>query len=100
MDLNLTFNSAGIFDDYALYQNKPNPWNNHTLIGFHLPVDAPATITIYDMDGKTIKAIQGQYKSGYNSVTLTTDDLPSSGVYYYRLESNGFMASKKMVMVK
>ena len=100
MGINLTFNSAGIFAEYALYQNKPNPWNNHTLIGFHLPVDATATLSIYDMDGKIIKAIQGQYKSGYNSVTLTTDDLPASGVYYYRLESNGFVASKKMVMVK
>jgi len=98
--INLTFNSVGIFADYALYQNKPNPWNNHTLIGFHLPVDAAATLSIFDMDGKIIKAIQGQYKSGYNSVTLTIDDLPASGVYYYRLESNGFVASKKMVMVK
>jgi len=100
LGINLTFNSVGIFAEYALYQNKPNPWNNHTIIGFHLPVDADATLTIYDMNGKILKAIQGQYKSGYNSVTLTVDDLPASGVYYYRLESNGFVASKKMVMVK
>lgn len=100
LDVDLAFNSAGIFTDYALYQNKPNPWNSHTIIGFHLPVDAAATLTVYDLNGKVIKVIHDQYKAGYNSAVLTADDLSSSGVYYYRLESGSFVASKKMVMVK
>jgi hypothetical protein len=99
-DVNLTFNSAGIFTDFALYQNKPNPWNNHTLIGFHLPVDAPATLTVFDLNGQVIKSITGQYKAGYNSVVLSVEDISTAGVYYYRLESGGYVASKKMVMVR
>ena len=96
----LTFNSAGIFDDYALYQNKPNPWNHQTVIGFHLPMEANATITLFDVEGREVKRISGTYKAGYNSIILATDDLPSTGIYYYRLESGGFVASKKMVMVQ
>jgi uncharacterized repeat protein (TIGR01451 family) len=96
----LTFNSAGIFDDYALYQNKPNPWNHQTVIGFHLPVEAAATITLFDVEGREVKRINGEYKAGYNSIVIATDDLPSTGIYYYRLESGGFVASKKMVMVQ
>ncbi|MBK8829716.1 MAG: T9SS type A sorting domain-containing protein [Saprospiraceae bacterium] len=100
LGVNLTFNSAGIFDDFALYQNKPNPWSNHTTIGFHLPIDAPATMTVYDLNGKVIKIISDQYKAGYNAIVLSVDDIPASGVYYYRLESGGYVASKKMVMVR
>jgi len=98
--VNLTFNSAGIFADFALYQNKPNPWSNHTTIGFHLPADAAATMTVYDLNGKVIKIINDNYKAGYNSVVLSVEDIPVSGVYYYRLESGGYVASKKMVMVQ
>lgn len=99
-DVNLTFSSTGIFTDFALYQNKPNPWNSQTLIGFHLPFDAPATLTIYDLNGRVIKTITGTYKAGYNSVTLSADDIPVSGVLYYRLESGQYTASKKMVLVQ
>ena len=98
-DVNLTFSSTGIFTDFALYQNKPNPWNSQTMIGFHLPSDAPATLTIYDVNGKVIESITGNYKAGYNSITLSADDIPGSGVLYYRLESGQYVASKKMVLV-
>jgi uncharacterized repeat protein (TIGR01451 family) len=100
MDVSLAFNSAGIFTDFALYQNKPNPWNNQTVIGFHLPADAPATLTVYDMNGQVVKTISDDYKAGYNSVILSVNDISAAGVYYYRLESGGYVASKKMVMVQ
>ena len=99
-DVNLTFSSTGIFTDFALYQNKPNPWNSQTLIGFHLPSDAPATLTVYDLNGKVVKTVSGTYKAGYNSITLTADEMPASGVLYYRLESGQYIASKKMVLVQ
>jgi hypothetical protein len=98
-EVNLTFSSTGIFTDFALYQNKPNPWNSQTLIGFHLPTDAPATLTVYDLNGKVVKAISGTYKAGYNTITLSADEMPVSGVLYYRLESGQYTASKKMVLV-
>ncbi len=100
LDVDLVFGSVGVFTDYALYQNKPNPWNSQTLIGFHLPADADARLTVYDMNGRVIKTISEKFRAGYNSVILTAEDIPASGVLYYRLESGEYVASKKMVSVK
>jgi hypothetical protein len=99
LDVNLTFNSSSVFTDFALYQNKPNPWSNQTIIGFYLPADAPATFTIYDVEGKVLKTIYNQYKAGYNSIILSDRDIPSAGVLYYRLDSGAYSASKKMVVI-
>ncbi len=99
-NVKLAFGSVGVFTDYALFQNKPNPWNNQTLIGFHLPEDADAQLTVYDLNGKVVKTIKDNYKAGYNSVILTQEDVPSSGIYYYRLESGTFVESKKMISVR
>jgi hypothetical protein len=86
--------------EFALYQNKPNPWNAQTTIGFDLPADASVKFTIFDMAGKAVKTVEGEYKKGYNAITLSVLDLPSTGVMYYRLESGEYSASKKMVLIK
>ncbi|MEO6131632.1 MAG: T9SS type A sorting domain-containing protein, partial [Saprospiraceae bacterium] len=86
--------------EFGLYQNKPNPWNGQTLIGFELPADDHARLTIYDVSGKTLKTIEGEYKAGYNSIELTEKDIPTAGVLYYRLESSGNSASKKMIILR
>ena len=99
-NVKLVFGSPGVFTDYALYQNKPNPFNNQTLIGFHLPAEAEATLTVFDLNGQVVKTIKGNYAAGYNSVILTDQDVPASGVYYYRLESGTYVASKKMISVR
>jgi hypothetical protein len=44
--------------------------------------------------------VEGEYKAGYNSITLTSKDLPIPGVIYYRLESGGYSAIKKMVLIR
>jgi hypothetical protein len=51
MDVALRFDGktiAGV--GFELYQNQPNPFVNKTLIGFHLPEAAAATLTVYDAD--------------------------------------------------
>jgi len=86
--------------EFALYQNKPNPWNGQTTIGFDIPADARVRLTMYDATGKVLKVVEGDYKSGYNSITLTSLDLPNPGVIYYRLESGEYSANKKMVLIR
>jgi hypothetical protein len=100
LDVKLSFSSTGVFTDFALFQNKPNPWNHQTSIGFHLPADAQATITVYDVSGKIVKVIEGRYAEGYNSIVLTSHDLPSTGVLYYRLDSGVYTATKKMIFME
>jgi hypothetical protein len=98
LDVKLSHN--GTTPDFALYQNQPNPWNAQTTIGFDLPEDAAVTFTVFEATGKVIKTIEGEFKAGYNTVTLSAKDLPGNGVMYYRLESGEYSASKKMVLIK
>jgi len=85
--------------DFALYQNTPNPFKGQTMIGFNLPAAGDATITISDMTGKVVKLVRGNYAQGYNQVNLNSSDLPT-GVLTYTLETEGFTATKKMVVVE
>ena len=101
MNVNLTFNTGKVAGgEFALYQNQPNPVAGETTIGFNLPKDGQARLTVTAVDGKVVKVINGDYKAGYNSVTVNKSDLNASGVFYYRLETADHSASKKMVIIE
>lgn len=82
-----------------LYQNQPNPFRESTRIGFTLPARDEATLTLYDTDGRVLKAIRQQFEKGYNEVTIDRSDLQSGGVVYYKLETPSHTAVKKMIMM-
>jgi len=94
-DLTIKFNTA----DNALLQNQPNPFRNETVIGFELAEAAAATVTIYDVAGRTIKQYNGDFAKGYNSLTINRSELSGSGVLYYQLQTADFSATKKMILV-
>ena len=101
MNVNLKFNTGKVAGgEFALYQNQPNPVANETTIGFNLPKDGQARLTITAVDGKVVKVLNGTYKAGYNTVTVNKSDLNASGVFYYRLETADHSASKKMVIIE
>jgi hypothetical protein len=98
LDLKLNLDQDLSFTEFALYQNKPNPWDGQTLIEFDLPQDAAAKLSVYDITGKVVKTVEGNYKAGHNSIMLTSHDIPTPGVLYYRLDSGSFSAVKKMMI--
>lgn len=85
---------------YTLYQNEPNPFSTSTIIGFELPDASDYTVTVYDVTGKEIKVYNRYGEAGYNEVEISTKDLSSAGVLYYRLESGDYTATKKMIVIK
>jgi hypothetical protein len=85
--------------EYVLYQNEPNPFASATVIGFELPSASEATISVYDVTGKVIKVVRGDYAKGYNEVSLERNELNSAGVLYYQLESGQYTATKKMILI-
>lgn len=99
MNLALIFNdgTSGT-ESYSLYQNKPNPFSEGTIIGFNLPEDATVNLTIFDLNGKMLKSLSGQFEKGYGAFNISSDDL-STGVMYYRLDAPGFTDTKKMILV-
>jgi hypothetical protein len=86
--------------DYELYQNFPNPFNPSTIISFALANDGVVTLKIFDNSGREISKILSEFRNaGYYNVDFDASNL-SSGVYYYRIESNGFVKTLKMVLMK
>ena len=86
-------------DGFVLYQNHPNPFEGYTVIGFELPEATDARLIIYEVTGKMIKEIKGEFAKGYNEVTIARDELSTAGMLYYQLETQKFVATKKMVRV-
>src|SRR5690606_19245001 len=97
-DVSLRFD--GQETGFALYQNTPNPYNGETVIGFRLPESVEAVLTIYDVTGRMIKRIEGDYRAGYNEVRVRSTELGTTGVLYYQLDTKHYTATKKMVVVK
>ena len=100
LNVALRFDGKATAAGFELYQNRPNPFNGKSVIGFNLPESGDATLRIYDVAGKTLKVVQGNYAAGYNQVEISSSDLPATGVLYYTLETTLGSATKKMVIVK
>jgi hypothetical protein len=94
------FDNVPTPDAYQLSQNYPNPFNPTTTINFSIPKGGNVKITVYDALGKEVEMLTNQvYSTGTHSVNWNASRY-SSGVYFYRLETNGFNTVKKMLLIK
>jgi hypothetical protein len=85
---------------FELSQNYPNPFNPITTIRFSLPQETNLKINLYNMLGEKIQtATEGIYQAGYYNISFNASSLPS-GTYIYRIESDNFIESKKMILLK
>ena len=97
VELSLIGDELGLF---ALKQNEPNPFKETTVIGFTLADEGFATLTVYDVAGRVVTQLREQYAKGYNTVQLSKNQLGSTGVLYYTLESGQYTATKKMIIIE
>jgi hypothetical protein len=100
LDVQLSFGQMPQTAEFSLMQNTPNPFSEFSVIGFHLPAESNATLTLTDVTGKTVKIVEGIFAKGYHEVKILRKDLPATGVYYYRLEAENYAATKKMVVIE
>ncbi len=85
---------------FQLYQNYPNPFNPITTISYDLPVDTYVRVSIIDLLGREVQVIVDRYNSaGVREVQFDATNLPSS-VYFYRIETEEQVITKKMVILK
>jgi flagellar hook assembly protein FlgD len=90
---------------FALDQNRPNPFNPTTTISYTIPEKANVSLKIYNNVGQLVKTlIDDTQEAGTMSVVWDGKDdrgqTVSSGLYYYRLVSGNFVASRKMLVLK
>ena len=86
---------------YQLSQNYPNPFNPTTTIEFALPEQDFVKLSVSNIIGQEVAVLVNEEKgAGTHRVVWNARDLPS-GIYFYRLETkSGFVAAKKMLLVK
>jgi len=85
---------------FELSQNYPNPFNPTTTIAFNLPQSGNVKLTVYNIIGeKVAQIINGFKEAGVHTINFDGSGL-NSGFYIYKLESNGLVHTKKMLLVK
>lgn len=89
-------------DDYFLSQNYPNPFNPETQISFGLPKSGTVKIDIFDVSGRQVSTLLNQkLGAGNHTVAFEANDYKlASGVYIYRLVTDNFSTSRKMLLLK
>ncbi|RMG87987.1 MAG: T9SS C-terminal target domain-containing protein, partial [Bacteroidetes bacterium] len=84
-------------DQYALYANIPNPFTDHTRIGFYVPAPTPVAVTVMDASGRIVVKKEGYFESGFHEFEFSGAELPTTGVLFYRMETPEFSDTKKMI---
>lgn len=85
---------------YELKQNYPNPFNPETEITFSLEKNGPVKVSVYNSIGELVSILADDSRQkGVYTVKFNGSNL-SSGIYFYRLETSGFVQTKKMVLIK
>ncbi|MCF8371806.1 MAG: SBBP repeat-containing protein [Bacteroidales bacterium] len=94
--------------NFELFQNIPNPFRDETEISFYLPKNCAVEIEIFNLLGERIvetlhaTSLRGKpttLHKGHHSITFNSKNLPA-GTYYYRLKTEGFEQTRKMVVMK
>ncbi len=88
--------------DFKLEQNYPNPFNPATVIGYRLASSGNVSLKVYDSLGREVATIVDEYENTgiHNSQFSILNSQLASGVYFYTLSSEGFVDTKKMLLLK
>jgi len=93
-------NTINIPTEYDLSQNYPNPFNPSTVITYALPQSGYVSLSVFNLLGEKVATLVNENMSaGTHTVEFNASNL-TSGIYIYSIVSNGFIYSRKMVLMK
>jgi hypothetical protein len=85
---------------FILQPAYPNPFNSSTNIRFDLPVNSDVSISIHDLNGRSVaKLLDDQMNAGNHSLTWDAKDNPA-GLYLCRMEADGVNLTRKLLLIK
>jgi hypothetical protein len=85
---------------FVLFNNYPNPFNSSTTIVYDLPNRADIKVEIFDMLGRKLETLSsGYFNAGRHKMIWNADGYPS-GVYFYKIESEGYSKIKRCLLLK
>jgi uncharacterized delta-60 repeat protein len=87
-------------NSYMLKQNYPNPFNPSTKISYSLPKSGFVTLNVYNLLGqKVAELVNEKQHAGNYEATFNAGSLPS-GIYIYKIITNTYTNSRKMILIK
>lgn len=86
--------------DLELAQNYPNPFNPSTKIKYMLPDAGYVKLKIYDLLGREVQTLVNKFEYAGTHYTEFNASNFASGIYFYRIEFEGNVITKKMILVK
>ena len=96
--VNVNLNVAEI--SYQLNQNYPNPFNPSTTISYTLPEQTFVQLTVYNVFGEEVaKLVKDVKQMGTHTIVFNAKNM-ASGMYYYTLETEDFITTKKLILLK
>lgn len=85
---------------FSLHQNYPNPFNPTTTIKFDIASASYVKLEVFDILGRSIQIlVDGNLTAGTYNVQFSSSTL-ASGVYFYKLSSQGNTQIRKMTLIK
>ncbi|MCC7158621.1 MAG: T9SS type A sorting domain-containing protein, partial [Ignavibacteria bacterium] len=92
--------STTIPEEFRLKQNYPNPFNPVTYINFDLPKRGNLSLKVFDVNGRLVRTLfTGELNAGSYAADFDASELPSAA-YFYRLETEDYIETRKMVLIK
>ncbi len=94
-------NNQNIYpESYTLYQNYPNPFNPSTKITFDIAKLSHVILAVYDLSGQQVSVLaDNMFHRGQYSIDFDASGL-ASGTYFYKIVSDEYVDTKKMVILK
>lgn len=87
-------------DEFLLSQNYPNPFNPETKIAYSIPVKGHVSLKIYNSIGKEVASLVNRSQNSGNYEVRFDGSSLNSGVYFYKIQVNDFVQTKKMILLK
>jgi len=86
--------------EFSLEQNYPNPFNPNTKISYQLPENSLVEIKVFDILGREISTLVNEFQNaGSYKINFDASDL-ESGIYLYKIKTEKFVQTRKMILVK
>jgi hypothetical protein len=92
---NVTLNNK-----HHITQNSPNPFNTETTIEFIIPESRNVKLSVYNIYGQEVAVLVDDFRNAGTYSVLFDGSAFGSGVYFYRLESNGHTSTRRMLLLK
>ncbi len=95
----IEYNSE-VIKEFMLYQNYPNPFNPITNVKFSILNSGDVKIVVYDVMGREVQTLVNERLQPGTYEAMFDGSMLNSGVYFYKMLTDGFAETKKMILIK